>query len=70
MSIHYLCKPRPTVFAAGRRATVLSLDPFLKGQVNGPEFFEENSGLEGLAGLKDNFELNNLINKTIQAGFD
>ncbi len=42
MSIQSLCKPRPSVFAADRRATVLNLDTFLKGQVNGPEFFEEN----------------------------
>ncbi len=43
MSIHTLCKPRPSVHAADRRATVLNLDTFLKGQVGGAEFFEENS---------------------------
>ena len=42
MSLHTLCTPRQSVFAADRRATVLNLDAFLKGLVNGPEFFEEN----------------------------
>jgi hypothetical protein len=42
MSIHTLCKPRSSVHAADRRATVLNLDTFLKGQVGGAEFFEEN----------------------------
>jgi len=50
--------------------TVLILDTFLKGEVCGSDFFEENLGSKGLAGLLDNFELYNLINKTIQAGFD
>ena len=40
MSIHSLCKPRPSVHAADRRATVLNLDTFLKGEVNGSDFFE------------------------------
>lgn len=53
MSIHTLCKPRPSVFAADRRATVLSLDTFLKGQVNGPEFFEENYFTSGMLTLVD-----------------
>jgi len=53
MSIHSLCKPRPSVFAADRRATVLSLDTFLKGQVNGPEFFEENFFTNGMIALVD-----------------
>jgi len=53
MSIHSLCKPRPSVFAADRRATVLSLDTFLKGQVNGPEFFEENYFTNGMIMLVD-----------------
>jgi hypothetical protein len=53
MSIHSLCKPRPSVFAADRRATVLSLDTFLKGQVNGPEFFEENFFTNGMLTLVD-----------------
>lgn len=42
MSIHTLCKPRPSVHAADRRATVLNLDTILKGEVGGAEFFEEN----------------------------
>lgn len=53
MSIHSLCKPRPSVFAADRRATVLSLDTFLKGQVNGSEFFEENFFTNGMLTLVD-----------------
>jgi hypothetical protein len=53
MSIHSLCKPRPSVFAADRRATVLNLDKFLKGQVNGPEFFEENFFTNGMLTLVD-----------------
>jgi len=53
MSIHSLCKPRPSVFAADRRATVLSLDTFLSGQVNGPEFFEENFFTNGMLTLVD-----------------
>jgi hypothetical protein len=46
-----LCTPRPSVFAADRRATVLSLDTFLKGQVNGSEFFEENFFTNGMLTL-------------------
>jgi adenine-specific DNA methylase len=42
MSIHTLCTPRPSVYAADRRATVLNLDTFLKGQVNRAAFFEES----------------------------
>jgi len=53
MSVHSLCNPRPSVFAADRRATVLSLDTFLKGQVNGPEFFEENFFTNGMLTLMD-----------------
>ena len=53
MSIHALCKPRPSVFAADRRATVLSLDTFLKGQVHGPEFFDENYFTNGMTTLID-----------------
>lgn len=41
MSVHALCKPRALVFAADRRAIVLSQDTFLKGTVRGPEFFAE-----------------------------
>ena len=53
MSIHALCKPRPSVFAADRRATVLNLDTFLKGEVNGPEFFDENFFTNGMLTLVD-----------------
>ena len=53
MSIHSLCKPRQSVFVADRRATVLSLDTFLKGLVNGPEFFEENFFTNGMLTLVD-----------------
>ena len=53
MSLHSLCKPRQSVFAADRRATVLNLDTFLKGQVNGSEFFEENYFTNGMLALVD-----------------
>lgn len=53
MSLYSLCKPRPSVFAADRRATVLNLDTFLKGQVNGAEFFEENYFTNGMLTLVD-----------------
>jgi len=53
MSLQTLCTPRQSVFAADRRATVLSLDTFLKGQVNGPEFFEENYFTNGMSTLVD-----------------
>lgn len=53
MSIHTLCKPRPSVHAADRRATVLNLDTFLKGQVGGAEFFEENYFTHGMLTLVD-----------------
>jgi hypothetical protein len=48
MKLKNLCKPRTTVFAADRRATVLNLDSFLKGEVNGAEFFEENYFTNGM----------------------
>jgi hypothetical protein len=53
MSIQSLCKPRQSVFASDRRATVLSLDTFLKGLVNGSEFFEENFFTNGMLTLVD-----------------
>lgn len=53
MSIHSSCTPRQSVFAADRRATVLNLDVFLKGQVNGPSFFEENHFTVGMQTLID-----------------
>lgn len=53
MKLKTLCKPRPTVFAADRCATVLNLDSFLKGQVHGGEFFEENYFTTGMLTLVD-----------------
>lgn len=53
MSIKSLCTPRQSVFASDRRATVLSLDTFLKGLINGPEFFEENYFTNGMLTLVD-----------------
>jgi hypothetical protein len=53
MNLKTLCKPRPTVFASDRRATVLNLDTFLKGQVHGGEFFEENYFTTGMLTLVD-----------------
>ena len=53
MSLQSHCAPRPSVFAADRRATVLSLDTFLKNQVNGTEFFEENYFTAGMLSLVD-----------------
>src|SRR5438045_3084325 len=53
MSIYSSCIPRASVFAADRRATVLNLDVFLKGQVNGPAFFEENHFTVGMQTLID-----------------
>ena len=53
MSLHSACQPRPSVHAADRRATVLNLDTFLKGQVNGADFFEENHFTHGMLTLVD-----------------
>jgi hypothetical protein len=53
MSIQSLCTPRKSVFAADRRATVLNLDTFLKGQVQGEEFFDENYFTNGMLTLVD-----------------
>ncbi len=53
MSLQSHCTPRPSVFAADRRATVLSLDTFLNGQVNGAEFFDENYFTTGMLTLVD-----------------
>jgi hypothetical protein len=53
MSLQSHCSPRPSVFAADRRATVLSLDTFLKDQVDGAEFFEENYFTAGMVTLVD-----------------
>lgn len=53
MSLKAHCSPRASVFAADRRATVLSLDTFLKGKVHGPEFFDENYFTTGMVTLVD-----------------
>jgi hypothetical protein len=53
MSLQSNCTPRPSVFAADRRATVLNLDALLKGQINGPAFFEENHFTTGMQTLVD-----------------
>ena len=53
MSLKATCVPRPSVFAQDRRATVLSLDTFLKGQVRGKEFFDENYFTVGMQTLVD-----------------
>lgn len=53
MTLKTHCVPRPSVFAADRRATVLSLDTFLKGQVHGQEFFDENFFTNGMLTLVD-----------------
>ena len=53
MTIKTLCTPRGSVFAADRRATVLSLDTFLKGKVHGGEFFDENYFTAGMLTLVD-----------------
>jgi len=53
MTLKSLCTPRQSVFAADRRATVLNLDTFLRGQVGGAEFFEENYFTHGMLTLVD-----------------
>lgn len=53
MTLKAHCVPRPSVFASDRRATVLSLDTFLKGQVHGQEFFDENYFTNGMTTLVD-----------------
>jgi len=53
MALKELCTPRPSVFAADRRATVLNLDTFLKGEVDGRAFFEENYFTGGMLTLVD-----------------
>jgi hypothetical protein len=53
MTLQTLCTPRPSVFAADRRATVLSLDTFLNGKVHGKEFFDENYFTTGMQTLID-----------------
>ncbi len=52
-SLKELCTPRPSVFAADRRATVLNLDTFLIGEIQGAEFFDENFFTNGMLTLVD-----------------
>lgn len=47
-SLRQLCEPRESVFNRDRRATVLNLDTFLNGAVDGPSFFEENHFTAGM----------------------
>lgn len=51
MSLNVVCHPRPSVFEANRRATVLSLDAFLRNEINGKNFFEENYFTHGMKAL-------------------
>jgi hypothetical protein len=53
MTLKKSCNPRASVFVADRRATVLSLDTFLKGKVHGGEFFDENYFTNGMVTLVD-----------------
>ncbi len=53
MSISSHCIPRESVFKADRRATVLNLDTFLRGEVDGAAFFEENYFTHGMQLLID-----------------
>ena len=53
MTLKSNCTPRGSVFVADRRATVLSLDTFLKGKVHGGEFFDENFFTNGMITLVD-----------------
>jgi len=53
MSLNALCTPRPSVFVADRRATVLNLDTFLNDKVHGPDFFDENFFTNGMNILVD-----------------
>ena len=47
------CKPRESVFKQDRRATVLNLDNFLNGSIDGKEFFQENYLTNGMETLID-----------------
>jgi predicted AAA+ superfamily ATPase len=51
MPLQMLCQPRPSVFDAVRRATVLDLADFLNKRINGKEFFEENYFTYGMSTL-------------------
>ncbi len=47
------CKPRESVFKQDRRATVLNLDNFINGSIDGKEFFQENYLTNGMETLVD-----------------
>ena len=51
MPLQTLCTPRDSVFETNRRATVLSLDTFLKNEIKGSDFFEENYFTNGMKAL-------------------
>ena len=51
MTLKELCTPRPSVFAADKCATVLNLDTFLKAEVDGGAFFDENYFSNGMLAL-------------------
>jgi len=53
MSLKQHCAPRDSVFTADRRATVLNLDTFLAGRVDGKAFFDENYFTGGMTTLVD-----------------
>jgi len=53
MTLKSLCTPRRSTFTADRRATVLSLDTFLREKVDGHEFFAENYFTNGMLTLVD-----------------
>ncbi|MEN9637450.1 MAG: hypothetical protein RL077_5854, partial [Verrucomicrobiota bacterium] len=53
MPLQTFCTPRTSVFESNRRATVLSLDTFLKNEIKGPAFFEENYFTNGMKALID-----------------
>lgn len=53
MPLKATCQPRPSVYETNRRATVLNLDAFLKDEVKGAEFFEENYFTNGMKALLD-----------------
>jgi hypothetical protein len=52
-SLSTTCKPRESVFKQDRRATVLNLDNFLNGTIDGKEFFQENYLTNGMETLID-----------------
>lgn len=51
MSLAEHCTPRSSAFATDRRATVLSLDTLLRGEIDGNEFFAENYFTVGMETL-------------------